>query len=234
MLSRSDIRRSFAFEETEISSSEAEEEEEFLFDEEDEIMEVEVDEEARDDEEDEDDGDVVVLDKNKGLLLSKHNSSTTTAPTSSQSVNTLTKEEQIISGNFDKNQGRLPWPVSNGFISGHYGVQPHPILRHVTTNNKGIYIQTPSNGSARAIFEGIVTQRFSIPGSNNAVIIKHGAFRTVYANLTQISVKEGDKVSAKQVIGKIYTDDENDNKTELYFQIWKDKVLQNPENWLTK
>ena len=165
---------------------------------------------------------------------SNNNSSTTTAPTSSQSVNTLTKEEQIISGNFDKNQGRLPWPVSNGFISGHYGVQPHPILRHVTTNNKGIYIQTPSNGSARAIFEGIVTQRFSIPGSNNAVIIKHGAFRTVYANLTQISVKEGDKVSAKQVIGKIYTDDENDNKTELYFQIWKDKVLQNPENWLTK
>lgn len=165
---------------------------------------------------------------------SNNNSSTTTAPTSSQSVNTLTKEEQIISGNFDKNQGRLPWPVSNGFISGHYGVQPHPILRHVTTNNKGIYIQTPSNGSARAIFEGIVTQRFSIPGSNNAVIIKHGAFRSVYANLTQISVKEGDKVSAKQVIGKIYTDDENDNKTELYFQIWKDKVLQNPENWLTK
>jgi septal ring factor EnvC (AmiA/AmiB activator) len=165
---------------------------------------------------------------------SNNNSSTTTATATTQSVNTLTKEEQIISGNFDKNQGRLPWPVSNGFISGHYGVQPHPILRHVTTNNKGIYIQTPSNGSARAIFEGIVTQRFSIPGSNNAVIIKHGAFRTVYANLTQISVKEGDKVSAKQVIGKIYTDDENDNKTELYFQIWKDKVLQNPENWLTK
>jgi murein hydrolase activator len=165
------------------------------------------------------------------------NSNTTTAtaaPTPSQSVNTLTKEEQLISGNFDKNQGRLPWPVSNGFISGHFGVQPHPILRHVTTNNKGIYIQTPSNGSARAIFEGVVTQRFSIPGNNNAVIIKHGAFRTVYANLTQISVKEGDKVNAKQVIGKIYTDDDNENKTELYFQIWKDKVLQNPENWLTK
>ncbi len=162
------------------------------------------------------------------------NNANTSVATTSQSVNTLTKEEQLISGNFDKNQGRLPWPVSNGFISGHYGVQPHPILRHVTTNNKGIYIQTPSNGSARAIFEGVVTQRFSIPGSNNAVIIKHGAFRTVYANLTQISVKEGDKVSAKQVIGKIYTDDENDNKTELYFQIWKDKVLQNPENWLTK
>jgi septal ring factor EnvC (AmiA/AmiB activator) len=164
------------------------------------------------------------------------NSNNTTTPTTSptQSVNTLTKEEQLISGNFDKNQGRLPWPVSNGFISGHFGVQPHPILRHVTNNNKGIYIQTPSNGSARAIFEGVVTQRFSIPGNNNAVIIKHGAFRTVYANLTQISVKEGDKVNAKQVIGKIYTDDENDNKTELYFQIWKDKVLQNPENWLTK
>ena len=66
------------------------------------------------------------------------------------------------------------------------------------------------------------------------MIIKHGNFRTVYANLTQIFVGEGDRVSAKQAIGKIYTDDEADNKTELYFQVWKDKNLQNPEKWITK
>ena len=149
-------------------------------------------------------------------------------------VSTLTREETLLSGNFERNAGRLPWPVSNGFISGHYGVQPHPMLRHVTTNNKGVYIQTPANSTARAVFEGVVTQRFSIPGSNNAVIIKHGNFRTVYANLTQIFVGEGDRVSAKQAIGKIYTDDEADNKTELYFQVWKDKNLQNPEKWITK
>jgi septal ring factor EnvC (AmiA/AmiB activator) len=154
--------------------------------------------------------------------------------TSSPSVSLMTKEESLVSGNFERNQGRLPWPTSNGFISGHYGIQPHAVLKHVTTNNKGVYIQTPGGSSARAVFEGIVTQRFSIPGSNNAVIIQHGNYRTVYANLTQLFVREGDHVSAKQAIGKIYTDDENDNKTELYFQIWNGKSLQNPESWIAR
>jgi murein hydrolase activator len=151
----------------------------------------------------------------------------------SSSASVLTREETLVSGNFQRNIGRLPWPTSNGFIRGHFGIQQHPVLTHVTTNNKGIYIQTPAGSNARAVFEGIVTQRFSIPGSNNAVIIQHGNYRTVYANLTQIFVKEGDRVSAKQAIGKIYTDDDNDNKTELYFQVWRDKNLQNPENWIT-
>ncbi len=150
------------------------------------------------------------------------------------SVSLLTKEETLLSGNFEKNQGRLPWPTSNGFISGHFGIHEHPVLKHVTTNNKGIYVQTPVGSSARAVFEGIVTQRFSIPGSNNAVIIQHGNYRTVYANLTQIFVREGDHVSAKQAIGKIYTDDERDNKTELYFQVWYGKTLQNPESWIAR
>lgn len=157
-----------------------------------------------------------------------------TKTSTSASVSVLTKEETLISGNFEKNQGRLPWPTSNGFISGHFGIHEHPVLKHVTTNNKGVYIQTPAGSSARAVFEGVVTQRFSIPGSNNAVIIQHGNYRTVYANLTQIFVREGDHVTAKQAIGKIYTDDERDNKTELYFQVWYGKTLQNPENWIAR
>ena len=158
----------------------------------------------------------------------------TSAPVQSASVSMLTKEEKLISGNFSANSGRLPWPTDKGFISGHYGVHPHPVLKHVTTNNKGIYIQTPTGTNARAVFEGEVTQRFSIPGSNNAVIIKHGEYRTVYANLTSIYVNVGDKVSAKQSIGKIYTDGDNDNKTELYFQIYKGRTLLNPEGWIAR
>ena len=156
------------------------------------------------------------------------------APEQIASVSMLTKEEKLISGNFSANSGRLPWPTDKGFISGHYGVHPHPVLKHVTTNNKGIYIQTPTGTNARAVFEGEVTQRFSIPGSNNAVIIKHGEYRTVYANLTSIYVNVGDKVSAKQSIGKIYTDGDNDNKTELFFQIYKGRTLLNPEGWFAR
>ena len=146
----------------------------------------------------------------------------------------MSKDEKLIAGNFEKNKGRLPLPVEKGFISGHFGVQPHPVLSHVTTNNKGIYIQAPSGSSARAVFEGVVTQCFMVPGSNSAVIVKHGNYRTVYSNLTEIYVKEGDKISTKQKIGKIFVDTENDNKTELYLMIYRDTSIQNPELWLAR
>ncbi|GHT35767.1 peptidase M23 [Bacteroidia bacterium] len=147
---------------------------------------------------------------------------------------TMTKEEKLIAGNFEKNKGRLLWPVEKGMMSGKFGTQPHPVLQYVTVNNKGIYIDTERNADARAVFEGVVTQRFTVPGNNNAVIVKHGNYRTVYSNLTEIYVNEGDKVTAKQKIGKIYTDTEAGNKTTLYFMVWKDTNLQNPELFLAK
>ncbi|MGM9806332.1 MAG: murein hydrolase activator EnvC family protein [Candidatus Aphodosoma sp.] len=144
----------------------------------------------------------------------------------------MSKEEKLVAGNFEANKGKLPRPVEKGFISGHFGIQPHPILDKVTINNKGIYLQTPAGTDARAVFEGEVTQCFSVPGSNQSVIVKHGNYRTVYSNLSTIYVKIGDKITTKQKIGKIFTDTENDNKTELYFMLYKDTEIQNPEIWL--
>lgn len=159
---------------------------------------------------------------------------TATKPSTKPGVITLTKEEALIAGNFENNMGRLPWPVERGVITGRFGIQAHPVLQHVTTDNKGIYIQTQANADARAVFEGVVTQVFSVPGSNNAVIIKHGNYRTVYANLTKIYVKVGDKITTKQKVGRIFVDDENENKTELYFMVYKNTVLQNPESWIAR
>ncbi|MCQ2369055.1 MAG: peptidoglycan DD-metalloendopeptidase family protein [Paludibacteraceae bacterium] len=146
----------------------------------------------------------------------------------------LTKEEKLVSGNFEKNKGRLPWPVEKGLVVGAFGIQPHPVLEHVTTNNKGIYVQCPAGTKARAVFDGEVTQCFSIAGSNTTVIVKHGLYRTVYSGLSKSNVKQGDKVTAKQIIGTIYSDPEDGNKTVLYFQVWKDREIQNPEFWLAK
>ena len=144
------------------------------------------------------------------------------------------KEERLTGGNFEANRGRLPWPVASGVVTGKFGIHPHPVLKAVTTNNKGIYIQTTAGSDARAVYDGVVTQCFAIPGNNNAVIVRHGVYRTVYANLTALYVKEGDKLTAKQRIGKVYTDELHGNKTELYFQLWKEKTLLNPEPWLAK
>ncbi len=158
----------------------------------------------------------------------------TSLPATSAYVDMMTKEEALVSGNFAANRGRLPWPVEKGYIRGHFGIQPHPVLKHVTTNNKGIYIQAPRNSDARAVFDGVVTQRFAIPGNNNAIIIRHGNYRTVYANLTSIYVNVGDHVSPRQRLGKIFIDDENGGKTELYMMLWLNKTLLNPESWLAR
>ncbi len=146
---------------------------------------------------------------------------------------TVSSEEGLIAGGFEKNKNRLPWPVK-GVITGKFGVHPHPVIKNIEINNKGVYIQTQQNTDAVAIFEGEVTQVFAIPGNNNAIIVKHGIYRSVYANLTATYVRIGDKVSAKQALGKVYVDEENNNKTELYFMLYKNATLLNPEHWLSK
>ena len=153
--------------------------------------------------------------------------------TEKASKTTLTKEQQLIAGGFEANKGRLPWPVEKGMISGHFGKQQHPVYSQVVTDNKGIYLQTVANAKARAVYKGEVTSCFMVAGTY-AVIIQHGNYRTVYSNLSKLSVKQGDKVETKQTIGTIYTDAEQDQKTELYFQIYKDMNIVNPELWITR
>lgn len=145
----------------------------------------------------------------------------------------LTKEQELIAGGFAANKGRLPWPVAKGFISGHYGKHQHPVYENVTINNKGIYIQTTAGSDARAVYEGEVTTCM-VMGSTYAIIIQHGNYRTVYTGIQTPAVKPGDKVQAKQTIGRIASNPDDDNKTELQFQVWQDRELLNPELWLAQ
>ena len=149
------------------------------------------------------------------------------------SKTTLTKEQKLVAGGFEANQGRLPWPIEKGMISGHFGKQQHPVYSQVTIDNKGIYLQTTASSKARAVYKGEVTSCFMI-GNTYAVIIQHGNYRTVYSNLSKLNVKQGDSVEPKQPIGTIFTDAEQDQKTELYFQIYKDRDILNPELWIAR
>lgn len=149
------------------------------------------------------------------------------------SKTSLTKEQQLVAGGFEANKGRLPWPVEKGLISGHFGKQQHPVYQHVTMDNKGIYLQTVAGSKARAVYKGEVTSCFMI-ANTYAVIVQHGNYRTVYSNLSKLNVKQGDKVETKQAIGTIFTDPEQDQKTELYFQIYKDRDILNPELWIAR
>jgi len=144
----------------------------------------------------------------------------------------LTPADQIISSDFEKNRGKLPWPTKEGIISGKYGEHEHPDFKQVKIRNDGIYISTSKGESVRSIFKGVVSRVFSIPGENYTVIIKHGNYYTLYHNLVDVTVKAGQHVETKEVLGKVYTDNETKEST-LYFQIWKETERNDPELWLT-
>jgi len=146
----------------------------------------------------------------------------------------MTPEEILVSANFEQNRRRLPWPVERGVITDHFGVHQHPVLKNIQVKNNGVDISTVQGAKARSVFGGEVSRVFVVSGGNYAVIIRHGKFLTVYSNLVDVLVKSGDKVSIKQTIGTIGTDNEDDNKTVLKFQIWKENVKMNPEEWIAK
>ncbi len=142
----------------------------------------------------------------------------------------LTPEEKLISDDFAKNRGKLPWPVEQGFVSEKFGINVHPVFKQVKLNNAGITITTSRNADVRAVFKGVVTEIMFIPGDNNVVIVRHGNYLTVYSNLVEIFIKKGDTVNVKQKIGKLASSGEG---STLNFQVWKDKDNLDPQLWLT-
>jgi len=148
----------------------------------------------------------------------------------------LTPTEEALANNFEGNKGKLYWPVEKGYITDHFGEHPHPLEPKVMINNNGIDIQTADNATVRAVFDGTVTRVFSVAGSQQIVMISHGNYFTVYNGLSSVSVKEGQHVNTKDVIGKVGKNEED--VPSINFQIWKftkkGNVNLNPEAWISK
>jgi septal ring factor EnvC (AmiA/AmiB activator) len=147
----------------------------------------------------------------------------------------LSPEGVIVSQNFEKNKGQLPWPVERGVITRRFGKQPHPTLGGITIDSKGVDFATEANANVMAIFGGTVTSVFNIPGAGQNVIITHGAYKTVYTGLKNVSLSKGDTVNARQTIGKVLSDN---GKSLAHLEIWKISSTggtpQNPLSWIVK
>lgn len=153
------------------------------------------------------------------------------APSKDVSPLSLTPEGARLSSEFYANQGKLPWPVERGIISREFGLQQHPLVRSVVINNTGIDIKTEKDARVRAVFDGTVTSIVSLPGMQKTVILRHGEYFTVYSNLEEVFVKAGDQVRMKQELGIVHTNEE-EGKTEIHFEIWKDARTLNPWGWI--
>jgi septal ring factor EnvC (AmiA/AmiB activator) len=139
-----------------------------------------------------------------------------------------TPEAARLSDAFESNRGSLPAPVSNGYITVHYGKY---MVDQASATNDGVTYQTSEGASVRSVFNGTVTKIYPIMGKYN-VIIRHGEYFTIYQNLKSVSIAEGQKVTTKQGIGTAAL---NDGVAEVGFQINRGGTsFQNPESWLAK
>ncbi len=145
----------------------------------------------------------------------------------------LNAKEVALSSSFSSNKGKLPWPVDNGFVSIPFGTYtvPGTSLKDV---NSGLTITTPSaNTPVKAAFDGEVTAVFNM-GDGMAVVISHGKYRTVYNNLSDVSVSKGASVRTGQSIGRTAADDEGGSGGKLDFFLMMDKQYINPSPWLRR
>jgi len=143
----------------------------------------------------------------------------------------LAPEAKRIAASFEANKGRHLWPVEKGIKSigyGTYADKLYPSLKHF---NNGVTIATASGAKARAIFEGEVMQIMSNRQGIKGVYVRHGDYITMYYNLAEVFVSEGQQLEAKQEIGRIHTD-QVDKQTTLKFYLYQNTTRLNPELWV--
>ena len=143
-----------------------------------------------------------------------------------QEAATLSSVDRMLNGGFEANRGRLPMPISGGYrIVSHFGQYNVQGLKGVRLDNKGINIQGKPGCVARSIYDGEVSAVFGYGGMWN-VLVRHGAYISVYCNLKSVSVHKGQKVSTRQALGAVGSDN------ILQFQLRKETAKLNPEAWL--
>lgn len=145
----------------------------------------------------------------------------------------LTPELKILSKNFVSNKGKLPWPVKKGIITQGFGTQPHPIVKTALIKSNGVTIATVKKANIRAVFDGEVMSVLSFKGSNPTILIRHGNYISTYKNVGKVYVKKGDKITAKQKIGEVFTHPKT-GKTTLQFSIFEGVTPINPKTWIYK
>ena len=143
-----------------------------------------------------------------------------------ENIQKFSTVDRMMNNGFESNRGRLPMPITGSYkIVSHFGQYKVEGLKGVTLDNKGINIMGQNGCQARAVYDGEVSAVLSYGGST-VVMLRHGAYISVYANLKSASVSRGQKVSTRQILGVVGIDN------ILQFQLRKERTKLNPEAWL--
>ena len=132
-----------------------------------------------------------------------------------------------IPKDFNQLKGQLPWPTKGKLTTLFNSVRN-------TTGNlkwKGIVIQTQPGESIRAVAYGRVVFADWLRGFGMLLIIDHGkGYMSLYGHNEQLHKKLGDWVQAEEIIATSGNTGGQDT-TNLYFEIRRNGIPQNPEKW---
>ncbi len=132
-------------------------------------------------------------------------------------------------GDFSKNKGRLPWPVT-GKVVGAFGYQKNPRFG-TSTYSSGIDIVVAFGTPIAAVSKARVDYVSWLDGYGKCAILNHGGgFYTLYAHASEILVAVGKEVVAGEIIGRV-GDTGSTIGTALHFEIRQGKTALNPLDW---
>lgn len=138
-------------------------------------------------------------------------------------------------GEFAARKGKLPSPLSHTYVVARpFGVQPHKNHTHVEVNNPGLDLETALGATARAVHPGFVSAVFVQEGFGHVILVRHGSYLTVYANVQTINVKKGDKLKAGDIIGTVAPSEFNPSRGMLHFEIRREREKFDPQQWLKR
>jgi len=130
---------------------------------------------------------------------------------------------------FAENRGRLPWPV-HGIVVGAFGTRVEPEYG-TRTQAPGIDIATAPAEPVTAVFSGVVSRVGTIAAYGSYVMLRHGAFTTVYGNLSGVNVQQGQHVHTGEAIALAGTDQER-RGAGLFFAVFEGESAVDPLMWL--
>ncbi|HBQ58341.1 MAG TPA: hypothetical protein DD671_01615 [Balneolaceae bacterium] len=111
------------------------------------------------------------------------------------------------------------------FVTSPYGPRWNSV-------HQGVDLDAGLRDNIYAAEKGIVVKAGKGRGYGKMVRIKHaGGFESVYAHMSRIKVKEGDRIRKGDVVGKAGNTGTSTG-VHLHFEIWKDGKRVNPEAYI--
>lgn len=139
----------------------------------------------------------------------------------------VTDENRSTNTSFVANRGNLQWPVA-GRILLHFGINIVP-PNNTKVQQNCVTVTTEIGALVKCIFSGVVTS--VIDDDGGIVMVQHGGYFTTYSNLSNVSVKIGQKITNGQVLGRAMANLDGIGAVDFYLYDEHSKYYD-PEKWL--